>query len=99
LPPDVVVVDPCAEMKAKSAETVFHNKLMQLNTQTAFDANNETGFIENRNIGSTTPIYTNAPLIPNRHTLSIPESNAFTHVHTNFFTDKDGEVQTTVKML
>ena len=100
LPPDpvLVTVNPCAELIAKSAETVFHNKLAQLNDPLKFALDHETGFFEKRTAGSVD--YTNGSTGSTSHSLTVPPNTlAFAHVHQNDYTLPNGVPAHIVKML
>ena len=91
---------PCDDLIAKANQTVFNNKMAQLNSPASFALDHETGFIENRS-NTNLVNYSNLTANPNTHTLTFPPSikvAGYAHVH-NDITIINGEDHVSVKML
>lgn len=93
------VPNPCEELKTKSLQQPFLNKLAGLNNAFTFGLDHETGFVETRDSQSGPLVYADAPITPNSSFLTIPAASiGYAHVHNNSWVSSNCTPNTTIKM-
>lgn len=89
--------NPCVELKSKSMQILFKNKLNYLKQSNILTADHETGFTENRTSTGASN-YVNATASPNTHKITIPGmALGYAHVHQDNYILNGVEI-TNIKM-
>ena len=94
------VIDPCANIKTQRENTVFQNKITDLQGKTGLKK--ETGYIQKN--GGDYEYQDNAGATDQHNSLSLPSSETNTyikgymHTHVNDFEDSDGQTRKGVKV-